>query len=76
MQTGGVLMKNSTKITLTLTTVCAGVSIYMYLKNKERQPLATFSEDFYDEVKDGALDEDLIKDLDKKETILSQDYVI
>lgn len=69
-------MKNSTKIALTLTTVCAGVSIYMYLKNKERQPLATFSEDFYDEVKDGALDEDLIKDLDKKETILSQDYVI
>lgn len=69
-------MKNSTKIALTLTTVCAGVSIYMYFKNKERQPLATFSEDFYNEVKDGALDEDLIKDLDKKETIFSQDYVI
>lgn len=34
------------------------------------------SEDFYNEVKDGALDEDLIKDLDKKETIFSQDYVI
>lgn len=63
-------MKNSTKIALTLTAVCTGIGIYMYIKNKERQPLATFSEDFYDEVKDGTLDEDFIKDSNDEDVII------
>lgn len=51
-------MKNSTKTLLALTTVCAGCALYVYLKNKENTQC-----DFYDEVKDGSLDEDYFSEV-------------
>lgn len=48
-------MKTSTKVILGLSAVCAGMATYIYIKSKEDSPIATFSEDFYDEVKDGQL---------------------
>lgn len=47
----------STKIMLGLTALCAGAGVgaYLYLKNKEKSPLETFSQDFYDDVNDGQI---------------------
>lgn len=60
-------MKKSTKLLLGLTAVSASMATYIYIKNKEKAPIATYTEDFsdelsetvsediYDDVKDGQL---------------------
>ncbi len=53
-------MKKSTTTLLTLVTCAgAGAAAYLYLKkkNSDTELLEVFSEDFYDEVSDGAIQE-------------------
>lgn len=51
-------MKNKTKIAFTLGALCAGIGVYVYMKNKEELgECEVFSQDFYDDVKDGAIEE-------------------
>lgn len=51
-------MKTTTKIAFGLGALCAGVGVYIYMKNKEELGVPEiFSQDFYDDVKDGDLNE-------------------
>ena len=51
-------MKNKTATAFALGALCAGVGVYIYMKNKEQLgECEVFSQDFYDDVKDGALED-------------------
>ena len=51
-------MKNKTATAFALGALCAGVGVYIYMKNKEQLgKCEVFSQDFYDDVKDGVIEE-------------------
>lgn len=69
-------MKNKTKIAFGLGALCAGIGVYVYMRNKENLgECEVFSQDFYDDVKDGTIQEEKSTDGDES-TECTEDFVI